>query len=242
VTPHASASPVSARAVAHAFAGGGLDGVLFDCDGVLVDSERISNGVWASLLTEIGLPTTTEESLATYMGNSMARCLAIVAERMGHAPPDDLLPRFHAASRAALARDVRPVPGIVALLDALDAAGIPYGVASNGEQAKMDVTLGATGLAARFAGRRFSSADIGQPKPAPDVFLHAAHTMRLVPARTVVVEDSALGVQAATAAGMFTIGYAELMSAERLTAAGARITVTTLDAVWPVLQQMRRVD
>ncbi len=213
----------------------GLQGVIFDCDGVLVDSERITNRVWAGLLTEIGLPTTTEQSLATYMGNSMARCLEIVAELLGRTPPDTLLPDFHRLTAVALANEVVAVPGIEALLDALEAAGLPYAVASNGEQAKMSTTLGVTGLAPRFDGRRFSSLEVGLPKPAPDVFLHAARALQLTPARTVVVEDSVLGVQAAAAAGMTVIGYAELASPERLRAAGAHATVHHLDEVAPLI-------
>jgi HAD superfamily hydrolase (TIGR01509 family) len=203
-------------------------GVVFDCDGVLVDSERITNRVWAGLLTEIGLPTTTEQSLATYMGNTMARCLEIVEERLGRAAPDDLLPRFHVAARDALARDVVAVEGIVALLDALDAMGIPYAVASNGEHEKMRTTLGATGLLSRFEGRRFSASDVAHPKPAPDLYLHAARAMGLEPTDTLAVEDSPLGVQAAHAAGLTVIGYAELVSPERLMTAGAVTTVAQL--------------
>ena len=86
--------------------GGHIDGVIFDCDGVLVDSERISNGTWALLLTEIGLPMTMEQSLGIFMGNSMPRCVEIVAEMMGHAPPDDLLARFTANVTVALQRDL----------------------------------------------------------------------------------------------------------------------------------------
>lgn len=209
----------------------GIAGVIFDCDGVLVDSERITSRIWAGLLTEIGLPTTTEQSLATYLGNSMARCLEIVHDGLGHAPPDDLLPRFFADVKVALENEVTVVEGIVALLDALDAAALPYAVASNGEQAKMQTTLGVTGLAPRFEGRRFSSLDVGRPKPAPDVFLHAARALGVAPAHAVVIEDSPLGVQAAVAAGMTVIGYAEIVSAERLLAAGARTTVSHLAQV-----------
>jgi HAD superfamily hydrolase (TIGR01509 family) len=212
-----------------------LDGVLFDCDGVLVDSERITSRVWAGLLTGYGMPTTTEESLATYLGNSMARCLEIVQERFARTPPAELLPRFYADVKVALAEEVTPVDGIIDLLDALDAAGVPYGVASNGEHEKMRTTLGATGLLARFEGRRFSAVDVARPKPAPDLFLHAAATLGFAPAHTIVVEDSPLGVQGAHAAGMTVIGYAELVSPERLLAAGAVGTVTQLAELIPVL-------
>lgn len=204
------------------------DGILFDCDGVLVDSERITSRVWAGLLTEIGLPTTTEQSLATYLGNSMARCIEIVTEQLGHTPPDTLLPRFYADVKVALANEVEPVRGIVELLDALDAAGIGYGVASNGEHEKMQTTLGTTGLLARFDKRRFSAVDVARPKPAPELFLHAAHMLGFDPARTIVVEDSPLGVLGAFTAGMTVIGYAELVSPERLIAAGAAHTVHDL--------------
>lgn len=217
------------------FNGRRYHGVVFDCDGVLVDSERITNRVWAGLLTEIGLSTTTEQSLGTYMGNTMARCLEIVEERLGRAAPDDLLPRFHMAARDALARDVAAVEGIATLLDALDAMGIPYAVASNGEHEKMRTTLGATGLWSRFEGRRFSASDVAHPKPAPDLYLRAARAMRLEPTETLAVEDSPLGVQAAHAAGLTVIGYAELVSPERLLAAGAVTTVVQLSQLHTLL-------
>lgn len=202
-----------------------LDGVIFDCDGVLVDSERIANGVWARLLTEIGLPMTTEQSLSIFMGNSMSRCIAITTEMLGYAPPDDLVPRFHREVTIELQRDVTPVPGITSLLDSLDAAGVRYAVASNGEHEKMQITLGKTGLLARFANHRFSATDVAHPKPAPDLFLHAATQMRFDPSRTVVVEDSPLGVTAARLAGMRVIGYAEITSPEKLRDAGADAVV-----------------
>lgn len=210
------------------FNGRDIAAVIFDCDGVLVDSERITSRVWAGLLTEIGLPTTTEQSLATYLGNTMARCLEIVEEKLGAPPPDSLLPRFHVEARAALAREVEPVPGIVDVLDALDAAQVPYAVASNGEHEKMRTTLGATGLLARFEGRRFSASDVARPKPAPDLFLHAAAHLGAPPERTMVIEDSPLGVQGACAAGMTAIGYAELVSEDRLRAAGAATVVHSM--------------
>ena len=112
------------------------------------------------------------------------------------------------------------MPGIVELLDALDAVNIPYAVASNGEHRKMQTTLGVTGLMPRFEGRRFSATDVAHPKPWPDLFLHAARTLGIDPHRCVVVEDSPLGVQGACAAGMKVVGFADLMTAERLLAAG----------------------
>ena len=221
-----SSADASKRGVV--FNGVRFDGVLFDCDGVLVDSERITSRVWAGLLTGIGLPTTTEQSLATYLGNSMPRCLEIVTAQLGRTPPDTLLPQFYAEVQVALETEVTAVDGIEAVLDALDAAGVGYGVASNGEHEKMRTTLGVTGLLTRFENRRFSAVDVARPKPAPDLFLHAAQRLGFDPRRTLVVEDSPLGVQGAFTAGMTVIGYAELVAPERLVAAGAAHTVSDM--------------
>lgn len=214
---------------------GSFDLVIFDCDGVLVDSERIASREFALLLKEIGLHFTLPEMIDTFVGNSMPRCVEIITQRLGYAPPPDLLERYGIVTRAALSRELRPVPGVGALLDVLDAAGLPYAVASNGEHAKMETTLGVTGLLSRFEGRRFSSMDVARPKPAPDLFLHAAAQMRVAPARCVVIEDSPLGIQGACAAGMTVIGYADLMPAERLRAAGAHAVVEHLSALGPLL-------
>ncbi len=205
-----------------------FDLVIFDCDGVLVDSERISARVFAQLLGELGLAFTPSQMFDTFMGNSMQRCVDIVTERLGHAPPDDLLTRYHDIMRATLTSELRPVPGIIALLDRLDEAKLPYAVASNGEHAKMQTTLGVTGLLARFAGRRFSATDVARPKPAPDLFEHAARTLGVLPSRCVVVEDSPLGVRGARAAGMTVIGFSDLMSPQRLQEAGAHHVVEAI--------------
>lgn len=212
-----------------------FDLVIFDCDGVLVDSERITSRIFGALLAELGLHYTLEQMFDTFVGNSMARVIDIVTARLGHAPPADLVPRYHAQSFVALANELQPVSGIVVLLDELDALGVPYCVASNGEHAKMRATLGATGLLTRFNDRRFSSEDVAHPKPAPDLFLHAAARMGAAPARCVVVEDSPLGVRGACAAGMTVIGYTDLMPAERLRAEGARDTVSSMSMLRTLL-------
>jgi len=182
-----------------------IRGVIFDCDGVLVDSEPASNRVLAEVLTEIGLPMTTEESMATFMGKSWATNLEIIEQRLGRPAPPDLTERYRTARDAAL-QHVKPVDGI---LDALDRIDLPACVASSGDHGKMTVTLGATGLLDRFRGRIFSAADLpdGRGKPAPDLFLHAARQMGWEPRTTAVVEDSEPGVQAGVAAGMHVFGY-----------------------------------
>lgn len=202
--------------------------MIFDCDGVLVDSERLANVEFAAILREIGLEFTLPQMIDTFVGNSMPRCVEIIAERLGHAPPADILDRYRTRVAAALPGRLHPVAGVVALLDALEAAGIPYCVASNGERPLMQTKLETAGLLSRFATRRFSAADVARPKPAPDLFLHAARVMGTEPAACVVIEDSPLGVAGARAAGMTTIGFADLIPASRLREAGADFVVTDL--------------
>ncbi len=209
--------------------------VIFDCDGVLVDSERIANREFAALLCEIGLDFTLPQMFETFVGNSMPRCVEIITERLGHAPPGDLLDRYSAQVARVLPRELIAIEGVVALLDQLDDAGIPYCVASNGEHPLMRVKLGVAGLLERLEGKRFSSSDVARPKPAPDLFLHAARSMNAAPAHCVVIEDSALGVQGAHAAGMRVIGYADLMPEARLRAAGADHIVHRLQDAAPLL-------
>ncbi|MEO7521384.1 MAG: HAD family hydrolase [Gemmatimonas sp.] len=214
--------------------------VIFDCDGVLVDSERIANREFAALLREIGLDFTMPQMFETFVGNSMPRCLEIIAERLGYAPPDDLLDRYAARVASVLPAELTAVPGAIALLDALDDAGVPYCVASNGEHPLMRVKLHSAGLLQRFEGRRFSSADVARPKPAQDLFLFAAQSMRVAADRCVVVEDSPFGIAGARAAGMQVFGYADVIPEDRLLAAGATSVVRHLDELAPMLGVARR--
>jgi len=195
-----------------------LRNVIFDCDGVLVDSEPISNRVLAEALTGIGLPMTAEESTATFMGRSWASLVEIVEGRLGRAVPADLRARYLDRIFAAFERELQPVPGIAA---ALDRIALPWCVASSSSHEKMRFTLGHTGLLERFEGRLFSATEVTQGKPAPDLFLHAAARMGWAPEQCAVVEDSAPGVQAALAAGMTALAYAGRTDPALL--AGARV-------------------
>ncbi len=199
------------------------ESVIFDCDGVLVDTELVGNGVLAELITELGIPTTREQAIATYMGRSMASCLAMLEERLGEPPPADFAERYRVGVEAGWRRDLRPVPGVVDALDALDAIDIPSCVASSGEHSRMRLTLGLTGLLPRFEGRIFSATEVEHGKPAPDLFLHAADRMGFDPATTAVVEDTVPGVQAGRAAGMRVLAFARLVSADALAAAGGEV-------------------
>lgn len=192
--------------------------VIFDCDGVLVDSERVTNLVFAELLGELGLHYTLEGMFEHFVGSSMPQCLEKIEAELGRPVPADFVATYQKRRNIALERDLKPVPGIVAALDAIN---LPTCVASSGAHDKMRLTLGLTGLWPRFEGRIFSVTDVEKPKPAPDVFLHAAKTLGFAPAACVVVEDSPTGVKAAIAAGMTVLGYSAMMSADRLRAAGA---------------------
>ncbi|MFE2265504.1 HAD family hydrolase [Streptomyces griseosporeus] len=194
--------------------------VIFDNDGVLVDSEPISNRHLAAHLTELGHPTTYEESIRDYMGSAMHRIHELVFERTGQRLPEDFDDVFHARVFAAFERELKPVAGVEDVLEKLTAAGVPYCVASSGSHERIRVGHRTTGLDRWFdEGRIFSSQDVGRGKPAPDLFLHAAQKMGVAPERCVVVEDSPLGVQAAVAAGMDVLGFTAMTPAARLVGA-----------------------
>ncbi|WP_314412612.1 HAD family hydrolase [Streptomyces kroppenstedtii] len=193
------------------------DLVIFDNDGVLVDSEPLSNTLLAAYLTELGHPTSYEDSLRDYMGAAMHRVHDLVAERTGERLPEDFDDVFHRRVFAAFERELEPVPGVVEVLEKLAADGIPYCVASSGSHERIRVGHRKTGLDRWFDdGRVFSSQDVGRGKPAPDLFLYAAERMGVPPEKCLVVEDSPLGVRAARAAGMDVYGFTAMTPAERL--------------------------
>jgi HAD superfamily hydrolase (TIGR01509 family) len=197
------------------------DLVIFDNDGVLVDSEPISNRLLAGYLTEVGHPTSYEDSLRDYMGAAMHRVHDLIRERTGRGLPVDFDDVFHGRVFAAFERDLKPVPGVVGVLEQLVAEDVAYCVASSGSHERIRVGHRTTGLNRWFDdGRIFSSEDVGRGKPAPDLFLYAAERMGVAPERCVVVEDSPLGVAAAVAAGMDVVGFTAMTPAEKLAGAG----------------------
>ncbi|MFG3011429.1 HAD family hydrolase [Streptomyces cinerochromogenes] len=197
------------------------DLVIFDNDGVLVDSEPISNRLLAAYLTELGHPTTYEDSIRDYMGSAMHRIHELILERTGQRLPADFDEVFHRRVFAAFERELQPVAGVTGVLEKLAVDGVPYCVASSGSHARIRVGHRTTGLDRWFTEERvFSSEDVGRGKPAPDLFLYAAERMGVAPERCVVVEDSPLGVQAAVAAGMDVYGFTAMTPAARLAGAG----------------------
>lgn len=205
--------------------------VIFDCDGVLVDSEGLMNREFRTMLGEIGLAYTAEETTRTFMGRSMKSCMQIVESRLGRAVPGDFLQQLDRRAYAVFERELRPVAGVEAVLDALDRSGTPYAVASSGSHEKMQTTLGITGLYARLEGRITSATEVAHGKPAPDVFLLAAERLHIQADHCVVVEDSLLGIEAALAAGMRVIGLAAMIPATDMQNAGATWVVDSMDAV-----------
>jgi HAD superfamily hydrolase (TIGR01509 family) len=181
--------------------------IIFDCDGVLVDSETLENEISAQCLTEAGFAITGPEARARFIGLTTKAVLAIVESELGRKLPPDWEEVYHARSHAALATQVEAIEGVAAAIDALEAMGFETAVASSGEHAKMKITLGRTGLYERFKGRIFSAQDVAQGKPAPDVYLLAAKTLGYAPETCFAVEDSPNGARAAIAAGMYTFGY-----------------------------------
>lgn len=198
-----------------------LAAVLFDCDGVLVDSEDIAFDLLMDEFASHGLTLPRARMEAEVLGLTMAG-VAERARALGAALPQDWVPRFYERLYARLEQGTPLIPGIMEVLDRLDAAGIPYAVGSNGSDRKMEITLGQhPALWARLQGRMFSGQTLGTPKPAPGLWLHAARALGADPARCTVVEDSPTGARAARAAGMRCFAYAPHGDGARMIAEGA---------------------
>lgn len=206
------------------------DLVIFDNDGVLVDSEPAANRVLAGLLGDCGYPVTFDGCVSRFMGSSLARVRQVVEDETGTRLPDDFEDRYHAGLFAAFRAGLPAVAGVVGVLDELDRRGVPFCVASSGTHERIRLALSTVGLLDRFPEDRiFSAEDVAHGKPAPDLFLRAAAQLAVEPSRCLVIEDSPLGVAAARAAGMGVIGYAAMTPADRLADADADAVVETMD-------------
>ena len=179
--------------------------VIFDCDGVLVDSEPIAIRIDVEMFAELGLTVSEQEVIERFVGRSPEVMGRAVAEQLGHPPPDRWMQRGEERLRRAFAERLRPVDSVAEALERID---IPVCVASSSGHESLRFKLELTGLYGRFAGHIFSASEVANGKPAPDLFLHAASRMGAAPSDCVVVEDSRYGVQAARAAGMAVLAYA----------------------------------
>lgn len=199
---------------------------IFDCDGVLVDSEPIANESFSRALRAHGLDWSPEETTRRLMGLSLKSCFEICEAELGRKLPDDFLPKMQEVTyRNFREAPLQPIAGVKAAVQALQQAGLATCVASSGAPEKMRFTLGLTGLWDLFEGRIFSAAEVPRGKPFPDLFLHAAKGMNAKPPECIVIEDSVPGIQAARAAGMRVLAYAGASYADRtaLAAAGGEL-------------------
>jgi HAD superfamily hydrolase (TIGR01509 family) len=208
--------------------------VIFDCDGVLVDSEVITSRVFAGMLNELGIPATVEEVFDKFVGRSMAHCLGEIANMLGREAPAGFAHEYHLRTAPALKADLKAVPGIGSVLDEI---GLPYCVASNGSHEKMQTTLGLTGLLPKFQGKLFSVTDVARGKPFPDVFLYAAAQSGIAPWACAVIEDTPTGVRAGVAAGMTVFGYCAHTPAPHLIEAGAQQTFARMSELPGLLRE-----
>jgi HAD superfamily hydrolase (TIGR01509 family) len=180
-----------------------FDLVIFDCDGVLVDSERLAVRTEAEILRTLGWPLSESDIVDRFVGRSAAFMHHEIEQHLGRSV--DWGVEFEARYREVFERELVPVPGVVEALDLID---VPTCVASSGTHERMRHTLGLTGLFDRFVGRIFSAEEVDHGKPAPDIFLYAAKSMGTPPNRCAVVEDSVSGVTAALAAQMTAFAFA----------------------------------
>ena len=179
--------------------------LIFDCDGVLVDSEVLANAALADLMTALGRPMTTEEAIGTFTGRRLPDVLALAEALLGRAVPADLGERAGAAMLERLRRELKAVAGVREAIAALPA---PRCVASSSTRERIALSLEVTGLAPLFGDRVFSAEQVAHGKPAPYLFLFAAASMGVAPQDCIVIEDSPLGIRAACSAGMTAVGFA----------------------------------
>jgi len=199
-----------------------FDLVIWDCDGVLIDSERLAVRTESQILTELGWPLTEADVVELFVGRSSRYMQTVIEEKLGR--PVDWKVQFEQRVREACERELEPVDGVI---DALDAIDIPSCVASSSSHAMLNFKLGLTGLAERFAGRIYSADDVAHGKPDPAVFLFAATSMGVAPERCAVIEDSVSGVEAGVAAGMSVFAFSGgVTSAQKLQRDGVSLFST----------------
>jgi HAD superfamily hydrolase (TIGR01509 family) len=197
--------------------------LIFDCDGVLVDSERLANTVESEHLARIGIPLTPEQARANFKGKTLAEVVSVVQETFDQTLAPEWLHDLGVWTALALVRALKPIAGVTAVLGRLHAAQVPMCVASQSSLPRVQLSLMVTGLDRYFVNHVFCASMVERPKPAPDLFLHAAAQMRVDPHQCIVVEDSRSGVVAARDAGMEVLGYACDEDATALQSAGAQV-------------------
>jgi HAD superfamily hydrolase (TIGR01509 family) len=195
--------------------------VIFDCDGVLVDSEPVTNHVVAKELTRLGWPMTPEECQVRFLGLNLTRMVPLIEAQLRHPLPPDWEQHMEERLAKVMAEEVELMPGAAAALAQTTRLGLPWRIASNSSHAELRAKFGRNGLGNVVAGRLHSHHDVAQGKPAPDLFLAAAAAEGVAPESCVVIEDSVPGVRAAMAAGMTCLGFCPDDDGAHLLAEGA---------------------
>ncbi len=213
---------------------------IFDCDGVLIDSELIALDVLSQMLSEYGTPMSVAACQDAFMGMHNADIVRAIEARIGRALPAGEGVRMRGRMIRRLESELKPIDGVA---DALARLEGPRCVASSSDRARIALTLELTGLTRFFGARIFSGTEVARGKPAPDLFLHAARRMEFSPQDCVVIEDAVAGVRAAIAAGMTVIGFTggshtDAGHAARLREAGAKTIVATMAGLPDVLQEL----
>ena len=209
--------------------------VIFDCDGVLVDTERLTVGLEARLLTELGWEMDADEVVRRWMGRTSKTQLAEVEAQLGPERTREFERRTDGELLEIFERELSAVDGVADLVEQVHEAGVTTCVASSGTHERMRQTLGLTGLYDAFDGRIFSATEVEHGKPAPDLFLHAAASIGVDPSDCAVVEDSVYGVQAGVAAGMTVFGFAGGLAPEEALADAGAVTFEAMADLVPLL-------
>ena len=207
-----------------------MDLIIFDCDGVLVDSEIIAHSLLAQMMTDLGHPMTTAETVQKFAGCSLADTLSLIEADLTRSIPDELGQRYGRLLLERLGRELKPIAGVKAAIAALP---YPRCVASSSSLERIRLSLEATGLASLFGANIFSATQVVHGKPAPDLYLFASSKMGITPEHCVVIEDSVVGVTAGRAAGMKVIGFAGAAhatpdAAQHLAGAGACSVISSM--------------
>jgi HAD superfamily hydrolase (TIGR01509 family) len=205
--------------------------VIFDCDGVLVDSETITNQVLVDYIGEFGVEISLEKALELFRGGALSDWIRYAQLEFNVELPDEFTSNFRHRLKVSFERDLKPVEGVVQLIESIEG---PICVASNGPHEKMDTSLAVTGILPYFKNRIFSAYDIGKWKPDPALFLHAAKQMNVKPENCIVIEDSPRGIEAATAAGMKSYGYDVYGKTQALIDNGAQTFTKMTDLIGKV--------
>jgi len=192
--------------------------VIFDCDGVLVDSERLTNQIFIDMLSDMGVNITLQEVMDNYVGIPLLDGLRILAKKHKFIPPEDFIDRFNSKCLIVFENELQAIPGIMYVIAQIQT---PFCVASNSQPEKVRTMLKITRLFDSFEGKIFTASQVKKPKPAPDVYIYASEAFNINPPDCLVIEDTPTGVSAAKAAGMTVYGYSAHSSAKRLLDAGA---------------------